>query len=548
MLKGFLVTFGAFFVIASATAQQISESFSSPVIDASKWGDLILDGNGTFSQLNGRLEFSVPTVSLNDGEALLPLLQQIGLGQNWEATLEVNGSHNPAVGANYSIGFGVVRTGDLSESVFIELFIERSLSTYRGFLTALDGEDDIFGEEFSPHYGVQNALIKMSYDAGSKIITTSFDRDGTNSVHGWQVFGTFGLAGSGGATANRNWNISSTNTLTLFLGAFSEGTVVPAGTVWLDNFSLTIGSPTGKVDLAVILKEISYVQISPTETALRLNSDDPYYAGPFGFSVYVEGENLEGTGLRIIVPSGSEITSTEWFNGGYLLYNPENDHWVMGAMTNNSGSMSLESLNSKFASGTYQLVLPGATPSLNLTGDAFPTIPTATLTGGQWQNGIYIVPPGQTVTISLPAFPTFASNVEGRFALGIDELDLLSERFYSQSPSTTPLEISLSGTNFIPGTNYVLWLEYNAIVDTSTAIPNATIAAAYATITEITIAVPPALSITRQSDQIKVEWAGGVLEKASSPSGPWTSLDSLASPQLFPQSQRQEYFRVRMGL
>lgn len=548
MLKGTLGTCWILIFTISASAQQISESFTGLSIDTSKWGDKIEVGNATFTQREGRLEFSAPTVPLDGGQAILPLIQTLEINQNWEAVLEVNGNHTPASGGNYSIGFGIVKTGNLSESLYIEYFAERTSSTYRGFLTALDGEDDVLGEEFSADLGIQKALIKIAYNAAVKTITTSFDRDGTNTGFGWQVLGTFGLAGTGGSTANSNWNLNGTNTLTLFLGGYAEDTTVPAGTVWLDNFALTIGSSSAKVETALILKEISYVQISPTETTLRLNSEDPYYGGPFGFSVFVEGENLAGTGLRLIVPSGSTVAQTAWFNGGYLLYDPQDNHWVIGALTNNSGSQSLQTLNSMFASGTYELVLPGGTASLTLPEDAFPMIPKATLTGGEWQNGVYMVRPGQTVNISLPSFPTFGSNLDGRFALGVDELSIELERFYSQSPTNSPLEISLSSTNFIPGTNYVIWLEYNAIVDSSDVIPAALIAAAFSTITEVTIAVAPTLSVTRQSNQIRVEWAGGTLERASSPSGPWTSLDSLTSPQMFPQSQTQEFFRVRMGL
>jgi hypothetical protein len=254
----------------------------------------VTSGVVALTGVNQRAEFSVATPSSYD-RFDLNWKGPLPADRNWDAVLTVHNHHSPTTGDS-SIGLGLQHP-TTDERVYVEL---NAFPSSRGFLSALETDTNIFGEVYTNFPNVTNSAVRLSYNAVTKVITASIDRDGPGSAFGWQVYATFGLAGSGGATANRDWNLSSSNKFTLGIGAFAETTVVASGLVWADDFALTISEFVPPI--LNILREGSGVRfIWPGEkNVFALQSCNVLGSG--SWMAVTNQPQTAGTNLTLLVP------------------------------------------------------------------------------------------------------------------------------------------------------------------------------------------------------------------------------------------------------
>ena len=141
-----------------------------------------------------------------------------------------------------------------------------------------------------------------------------------------------------------------------------------------------------------ITKSVVYVQTNASTTILNPRPPGPDYGGPFGFAADVVGEALSSISPPgLVLAAGSGFNSPAEFNG-YLAYNSDSEQWAFGNVhADNYAATSQAEIDSLFANGLYRLTVMGKTLNLNLTGNAFPNTPVATLSGGAWSNGRYVL-------------------------------------------------------------------------------------------------------------------------------------------------------------
>ena len=106
-------------------------------------------------------------------------------------------------------------------------------------------------------------------------------------------------------------------------------------------------------------------------------------------------------------------------------------------------------MDSLFANGTYTFVVQGTTIPLDLTGNAYPNTPLATLTGGVWSNGQYFINPSNALTIVTSTFTNYGSNVNGYISINVNGAGVALS-VHSLSPQGNPLTYTIPA-NTLPG-------------------------------------------------------------------------------------------------
>ncbi len=279
-------------------AATFTENFSSGAFGALRWNPAQTMGNGLVGVSNQRAEFTVSSAGV-DGDAVFRTWRgPLPVDKNWEATLTVNNTHSPAAfEANSSMGL-VLQHPVTEERLYVELYAWRNGGVERGFLSSLETDEDIFGEVDTMVASATLAYVRLSYNSTTKVVTASYDPDGPGTTFSWVAHATFGLGGTGGNTANRNWNLAPANKFTLCIGTYAEMTTVGAGTVWADDFTLSI--PDYVAPAMTLALGTSDVQISwpSAESVFKLESSSslsPAVWSPVATSPQLTGANYTVT-------------------------------------------------------------------------------------------------------------------------------------------------------------------------------------------------------------------------------------------------------------
>lgn len=219
----------------STLPTSFGESFSSNQLSSLRWKPLESEVSGSLTVSNQRLEYSAPSGTSTDEPTEVFWDGPLPIDKNWVAEVTI---HN---GLEYNSGIGLVLYqpgGD--ETIFNELDVGVDENIERGILTSLESGEEFYGEVGHSLPGVLEVRIRLSYTASNQVVEASVDPDSSGPLS-FQSLATFGLTGSGGATGNRDWNLSSTNRFSLSLaGSAGSGGIVASGLLWADDFSLTI--------------------------------------------------------------------------------------------------------------------------------------------------------------------------------------------------------------------------------------------------------------------------------------------------------------------
>jgi hypothetical protein len=222
------------------TVVNIADNFNDNAVDATKWGTDVVVGNGRLSELNQRLQYRTVLTPTGADESARPWIAQLPIDADWEATVDVHNEVDPADGQWASVGIQLLRPGSTTEKIYLELYAfgtPDGLSA--GFYTSLQNDPQFYGDTFSS-YDTLDATLKLSYTASNEIVVASFDRDGAATGFGWQPLASFGLGGSGGGLASRDWALSAAQKFRLSLYGYSEFITLSGNLVSLDNFNLAI--------------------------------------------------------------------------------------------------------------------------------------------------------------------------------------------------------------------------------------------------------------------------------------------------------------------
>ncbi len=280
-------------------------------------------------------------------------------------------------------------------------------------------------------------------------------------------------------------------------------------------------APTGTLFAQVVnvTKIINYSQTSATDVA-----QSPMYS----FCVDVDGLSSTSTPPTFSGPVNVAAVAS-WYNNGRLVWNandrciPALAGWGAGTIGNDWGSSTLTDLNSKFGSGTYTVVVNGASYSLGLTGDAYPNPPLLTLSGGAWSNGKYVINPGSPLTITSNAFTAYGSHRDDRVGLGAISSDFGTaiagtSQYYSVVPGNNYVTYTLPALTFVGGRNYFVGVQFTAMVDLQGNLNSASYgAASYTTNTLMSISADSSAPLMVALTVIKAGTGSGTV--TSSPTG-----------------------------
>ncbi|MBK1881450.1 hypothetical protein JIN85_03425 [Luteolibacter pohnpeiensis] len=263
------------------------------------------------------------------------------------------------------------------------------------------------------------------------------------------------------------------------------------------------------VESVIVEKSIRYQQTNDTEYSLMQSvEDDPNDGGAFGFWAEIEGEDLDGLDAPVLtLPASSTFPSAQSysFNDGVFSFDEDEQSWIFGVDGDGWGAQTQGEIDSYFPSGTYSISASGVTVSLNLSGDDYPEPLTATLTGGAWANGAYVIDPSKALSISLTPYASFGSHLDDQLSIQIlDEDDMGVQRLYSDDPSTAALTYQIPAGTLQAGDTFWIELGGYAAVDVDDTIDDALQAAVYGSTTLIKVR-----AIAPSSEQFPAEGVSG---------------------------------------
>jgi hypothetical protein len=265
--------------------------------------------------------------------------------------------------------------------------------------------------------------------------------------------------------------------------------------------------PTAPVSVVSLRKRLKYVQTSATDIAPDAGNNAVFHAD-------VDGTGLDGIAAPTITGPFNVAAIGPAHNGGVLTYNAADGGWRYGASGHDFGTSSVQQLGSLFPDGTYTLNVSGASVPLKLTGNAYPQPAAATLSGGAWSDGTYVIPRDQALSVDTGAFAGYGSHVNDTICVFLsgpgfvdDSRILTSCPGALQQASATPGNNSLSYTfpanTLASGQQYMLNVVFNAIVDNESvsALPGSTNTAGYAAKMRIPLkATEPVFPMTVTAD------------------------------------------------
>lgn len=221
-----------------------ADDFNDNSKDLSKWrGTDQAYGGAVLTEANGRLEFTIKTAAA-ESEALRPWTRNFGsLYEEFEAIIDIHNAITPptvpptaVVQPNASLGLLIYNSADTKDNIYVEL--------YRGsdgfyFLSALTVDDNETGSDATAAQVAADGSVRLLYNPTTRVITTFYDTDGATNGYSWTQLGSFGIGGSGGATANGSWSLTGDPVLGITVGGYAEKMVITSGQVHADNFQST---------------------------------------------------------------------------------------------------------------------------------------------------------------------------------------------------------------------------------------------------------------------------------------------------------------------
>jgi hypothetical protein len=234
----------AFFCLGQALAD--TDDFNDNIKDTTKWGTDEVKGHGHLNETSGRLEYTCGTGTTRDSSDRPWILHRFPYDADWSVQIDATNNTIPSTNQYSSFGINVRSAIDQDNEIEVEL------EAYPGGVSGVLAEFHYLGIPYSyaeQLTGSKSAPIRISFNSATKVLTVSYD-DGSQ----WVDFGSFGVAGSGGASSNADWGMTDMDQFMAYLFGYSERMAVGDGQLYGDNFSETGGvapiaiapGPTGR--------------------------------------------------------------------------------------------------------------------------------------------------------------------------------------------------------------------------------------------------------------------------------------------------------------
>ena len=301
------------------------------------------------------------------------------------------------------------------------------------------------------------------------------------------------------------------------------------------------------VQVVQVYKNIAYVQTNATTAIVDPTPVGPDYGGPYGFQSDVIGTNLSGiTPPGLVLPSGSTYNDPSTFNGQLTYAGVEvsfaglASEWSFGP--NDWGGTSQVEMDSAFANGTYKFTVQGTNISLNLSGNVYPNIPIATLTGGAWSNGKYVINASNALSITTSTFTGYGENVDGRIFIFASIPPIVA--YHSSAPASNSLRYTVPANTLASGQTTTMFIGFDAIVSTNATLAGSYNVAYYEIVTKFNVVALPQVSIQSASGGMVQISFGGTLQQ-SSDLETWSDVfPQPASPWLVTLGGGNQFFRA----
>ncbi len=226
------------------TVSQQGDDFNDNSRDTAKWSLDEIDGFGMLRETGQVLMYTCSRGSSYD-ESIRPWhASKLPFNADWEVQVDLaNTSILSQNNHTNSFGISVVdEKSNFANEIYGELYRSRSGGppTRSGFYAELWKNDSYVASADTGSLAVTTAAVRLAFRAANKVVTVYYDIDNSNGYN-WVVYGSFGLAGAGGATGNANWGLSNSDRLLVAVYGYSSNMAVPSGKIYGDNFLVTGG-------------------------------------------------------------------------------------------------------------------------------------------------------------------------------------------------------------------------------------------------------------------------------------------------------------------
>ena len=221
----------------------VGDDFNDNSKDATRWGADIQFGHGVLTETNGQLEYTCGSGTSHDEMDRPWVLTGFPYNADWEIQLDVVNLTSPSQNNQYNV-FGITISSPYmwGNEIIAEVYASHlgGPPQRNGFYAELDNGGGTVGWADTYDLGVTNGAVRMVFDSTLKVITVFYDIDLSDGYQ-WVQYGSFGLAGTGGANGNTDWNLTEADQFFVRIRGASGNMAITSGQLFGDNFTETGG-------------------------------------------------------------------------------------------------------------------------------------------------------------------------------------------------------------------------------------------------------------------------------------------------------------------
>ena len=240
----------AFFQVDQVFAISSGDDFNDNKKDPEKWGPDKVYGHGVLTDTNGRLEHTcrVGTQYPPGDEVDRPwVLTRLPYNVDWDVQIDVVNLVSPSDRGQES-SFGIKLASPYSKQTFLTAELYASSDggpPRRRFFSEMVTSGNFIWND-PGDMGVTRGAVRIAFNSATKIITVFYDTE-IDDGYQWVPYGSFGIAGGGGANGYSNWNLTENDFFRVFVFGYSSNMSISSGELFGDNFSQAGGVPLSVV-------------------------------------------------------------------------------------------------------------------------------------------------------------------------------------------------------------------------------------------------------------------------------------------------------------
>jgi len=350
-----------------------SDDFNDNVRDQTKWGSSDISvGGGTLTETSQRLEYTTSSATAIQSSHRPWVLNRPTYDTNWEVILDVTNTAAPSSENAYAtIGIEIFPPATRNRSLYTELvaYSNNGVNVQRSFDSdLLDGSNSL-GYQSQSLTGTTGSL-RITFDAATKVLAFYKDINGSGDGYQWVRQSSYGIAGSGGTTANTSWAMTGPDMFQVNVYGYSQLMTIGAGKIYADNFSASSGTSVTMTSAAVQSGD----SVSLTGSVYPNGLETSVFFDVATDSQFLEFRSSEPTVIPATA-SNMAISST------MANLTPGKSYWVRTRAVNSGGAITGNVLT--FATPPYTLLVnptTGSVASSSPSQTSFPLGATVTLT------------------------------------------------------------------------------------------------------------------------------------------------------------------------